>query len=56
MRDFKIRDIALTIIGLLVAVVLTVWATYAAINHFLPRDTTDPLYKAGGLRPDQTTK
>ncbi len=56
MFGFKIRDIALAILGMIVAGALTVWTTYATIRHFVPRDTTDPLYKAGGLQPEQATK
>jgi hypothetical protein len=55
MGDFTKRDVLTIIIGMIVAGVLTVWATVTAINYFAPRNPDDPLTKAGGLRPEQTS-
>jgi hypothetical protein len=46
------REVGILVVGMFIAVVLTVLATYYAIQFFAA-DPHDPLTKAGGLKADQ---
>jgi hypothetical protein len=40
--------------GVVIIVALTIWATVSVIDDFvLVRNPSDPLVKAGGLKPEQ---
>lgn len=55
MEDFSRRTITLSVIGLLVAAILTIAGVYAIIDQFVVNHN-DPIQKAGGLKPSQKTK
>jgi hypothetical protein len=48
------RDVAMFCVVMIIAAVLAVMATYYIIQSVLPSDPSDPLTKAGGLKPGQT--
>jgi hypothetical protein len=46
--------LVLLAIGTIAAILLTIWGTIIVIDKYvLMHDTSDPLVRAGGLRPDQ---
>jgi hypothetical protein len=51
------KELALWIGGMLVAAGIAVWGAFYVVNNYIaPRDTTDPLSKAGGLNKQQKNK
>jgi hypothetical protein len=53
MDDFSKRDIFVVMAAIVIIVPLTVWLTFAALDHFLIlSDLNDPLTKAGGLKTE----
>jgi hypothetical protein len=55
MDDFSKREMATIAVGILIIVGLTVWATFAVMPYLFSSDLSDPLGKAGGLKPEQMT-
>ena len=55
-QEFSRRSIAGFVAGMVVATVLTVMGTFYVLHRFVLDNPTDPLTKAGGLRPGQTAK
>jgi hypothetical protein len=55
MEKMTKRGLAMLVFGMIIIVSLTIWGTIDVIEK-LVRDPDDPLVKAGGLRPDQTTQ
>jgi hypothetical protein len=53
MDDFSKREMAIIAVGIVMIVALTVWATFAVMPYLFPSNLTDPLAKAGGLKPEQ---
>jgi hypothetical protein len=53
MDQYTKRELATLVVGMFIAAVLTLLATYYTIQFFVA-DPNDPLTKAGGLKPDQT--
>jgi hypothetical protein len=54
MDNLSKRDLVTVVIGGIALVVLTIWVTVTVIDRFvIVRDLSDPLVKAGGLKPEQ---
>jgi hypothetical protein len=53
-ENIRKRDVAALILGGIAIMALTMWATVSVIDKFvLVHDPSDPLVKAGGLKPEQ---
>ena len=55
-QEFSRRSIAGFVAGMVVATVLTVMGTFYVLHRFVLDNPSDPLTRAGGLRPSQTVK
>jgi hypothetical protein len=53
MEKFTPRQIALLVVALLFAGVLTAWGTTYVLERFVVGDRSDPVNRQGGLSPQQ---
>jgi hypothetical protein len=54
---FRMRDIPVFIVGMVLATVLTVLGTFHFLkNYILLHDSRNPLVKRGGFKPSQEIK
>jgi hypothetical protein len=55
-QEFSRRSIAMFVLGMVVATVLTVMGTYSVLHRFVLDNPADPPTKARVLRPGQTAR
>jgi len=53
MGDHSKRDLLMIVAAIAIIISLAAWLAIAALDHFVLHDSSDPLTKAGGLKPPQ---